>query len=278
MKKFFSILFGLVLSATLHGYTDSDLDGVDDAHDKCPNTPLTDLVDINGCTKKSLVSPHHFDIVLGASYHDSDARTLNKTDTYATSLQVDYYYKNFSLQTSTSYFTTNGSGYSDSGIYDTFVGAAYRWWLTNNLMFRFGMGVLLPTYKSTLNNNNTDYTTTLNVSYNIGKFNIFGGYGYTYIGDDDVNIVSSTRNIVVNYQNTNSFSAGVGVYATKKIYLSTSYHQSNSLYKGVDDIQTASLYGYYSISKHWFSSLSYAYGISDTASKNYTSLKVGYYY
>lgn len=279
MKKLLLLLYAFLLSSVLYGYTDSDLDGVDDAHDKCPNTPISDLVDVNGCTKKSLLSPHHFDIVLGASYYDSDARTLNTTDTYAESIQFDYYYKNFSLQASTSYFSTNGSGFSDSGLYDTFLGGAYKWWIGSDLMVRFGVGTLLPTYSSDLNNNKTDYTASLNLSYNVGMFNLFGGYGYTLVGDDDVDITASDGSVTaVRYQNTNALSAGVGVYMTQKLYGSVSYNQSDSIYKDVEDIKTASIYGYYSISKSWFTSLSYAYGISDSASKNYVSLRVGYYY
>lgn len=32
----------------------TDLDGVDNEHDKCPNTPFMDLVDENGCSVQSL--------------------------------------------------------------------------------------------------------------------------------------------------------------------------------------------------------------------------------
>ena len=43
----------LVLSSTsLLAYEDSDLDGVEDKLDQCPNTSFSDLVDIRGCTKK----------------------------------------------------------------------------------------------------------------------------------------------------------------------------------------------------------------------------------
>ncbi len=272
-------MYVFVFVSTVYGYSDSDLDGVEDAYDKCPNTPLSDLVDTNGCTKKSLLSPHHYDIILGASYYDSDARTLNKTDTYSTSIQLDYYYKNFSAQLATSYFTTDGSGYSDSGLYDTFVGGAYKWWIRNELMVQFGGGVSLPTYKSNLKNNNADYSASLNVSYNKENLNFFGSYVYTLVGDDDVEVVGADGTpVAVSYKNTNAFSAGVGVYATSKLYCSGAYNQSQSIYKGVEDIKTASIYGYYSFDEHFFASASYAYGISDSASKNYLSLKIGYYY
>ena len=279
MKQLFFILFIGLIGANLYAYTDSDLDGVEDSKDKCPNTPLTDLVDINGCSKKSLVSNHHFDIILGASYFDSDSRTVNTTNTVSTSVQFDYYYKNFSLQTYTSYFNTSGNNFSDNGFYDSFIGVAYRFWLSKNFQARVGTGAILPTYDTSLNNNNTDYSATLNLSYRIKKFNIFVGYRYTLINDDNVIITDASGNQrTIAYQNTNSFSAGIGYYINSKLYTSLAYNQSNSIYKNNDDLQTANIYGFYSINKHWFTTLSYSKGLSKSATKNYISLRLGYYF
>lgn len=269
----------VLLSTSLYAYMDSDFDGVEDAQDKCPNTPFTDLVDISGCSVQSLVSPHSVDIIVGASYSDSDYQTLNVTDTLVSTLQIDYYYKNFSLQASTSYFTTEGNGYSDSGLNDSFVGAAYQFKPVEKLYVRVGVGVLLPTYTTTLNNNNTDYTASLNLSYTLDHITLFGGYAYTLINDDDTIIVyddNSTQ--AINYQNTSALSAGVGYNITENMYVSISYNTSNSVYTNVEDIQTASLYGFYSFNKHWFSTFSYARGISDSASKNYAAVRIGYFF
>jgi len=53
MKKliFFSIAAIFSFAATIK---DSDLDGVPDNLDLCPNTPLLETVDINGCSKEQL--------------------------------------------------------------------------------------------------------------------------------------------------------------------------------------------------------------------------------
>ncbi|WP_434580691.1 DUF3187 domain-containing protein [Sulfurimonas sp. NW15] len=271
MKKMFILMMLGMFSASLFAYSDSDMDGVDDSRDKCPNTPLTDLVDINGCTKKSLVSSHHFDIIIGANYAGSNYASLNQTDTYSSSLQIDYYYKNFSLQASTSYYTTNGDGYSENGLNDSFLGASYQFKPLKSFSLRVGAGVLLPTYDTALNNNNTDYTASLNASYALGKVNIFGGYIYTMINDDDI---AGT----VAYQNTNAFSGGLGYYVTNKLYLSGAYNTSDSIYAGVEKIRTVSAYGYYSINMHWFTTFSYAYGLSDSASDQAASVKLGYYF
>ncbi len=280
MKKSILFLAIFLISSSLYAYTDSDMDGVEDALDKCPNTPFTDLVNINGCTKKILVSPHHFDVIVGATYSESDYLTRNTTNTLSSTLQIDYYYKNFSLQASTSYFTTNGDSFSDSGLYDTFLGAAYQFKPLENFSLRVGAGALLPTYNTSLNNNNTDYMASLNLSYNISKFNLFGGYSYTQINDDDVSFVDANGTVTssTRYQNTSAYSLGAGYYMTSSLYLSGGYNSSNSIYQSIEDIQTASVYGYYGINEHWFSTCSYAYGLSDSASKNYVSLRLGYFF
>ena len=278
MKKIFALIAMLLMTSSVFAYSDSDMDGVDDAHDRCPNTSFMELVDINGCAKKSLVSKHHFDIIVGGSYADSDYNTLNKTDTYSSTLQVDYYYENFSLQASTSYFDTEGSGYSETGMYDSYVGASYQFRF-DNLSLRVGAGALLPTYDSSLKNNNTDYSGSASISYSLGSLNIFGGYVYTKINDDDVVITASDGSTTdVLYQDTNSYNGGIGYYLSNNFYMSASYNNAQSIYKGVAEIETASLYGYYSFTGHWFGTFSYAYGLSDTASKNYAALRLGYYF
>lgn len=271
MKKLLILLMLSVLSKTLFAYTDLDMDGVDDSIDKCPNTPLTDLVDINGCTKRMLVSPHHFDIILGTNYSTSTSVSLNKINTFSSSLQVDYYYKKFSLQAYTSYYKTNGENYSDKGMNDSFVGAAYQLKLQETFSLRLGIGVLIPTYNSLLNKNNTDYTASANFSYTLGKVNIFGGYIYTIINDEAISETTI-------YQDTNGWSSGLGYTFTDKLYLSGVYNESKSIYAGIEKIKTISAYGYYSFSSHWFMTCYYAYGLSDSASDNAFSVKLGYYF
>lgn len=277
MKKKTLLVISTLLTINLHAYTDNDMDGVDDAIDKCPNSLFTDLVDISGCSKESLVSPHRYDFIVGVSYSDSDYNTLNATDTLATSLQVDYYYKQFSLQASTSYFKTDGGEYSDSGLYDSFLGASYRLNAIDKLSISMSAGLILPTYDTELDNNNMDYTASVNLSYLIDDMNIFGGYSLSLINDDDVDWVDSDgNNQSTKYQNTNALNAGLGYYLSNKLYMSASYSMSDSIYSGVEDIETVNIYGYYSIDKDRFFTASYSNGLSDSASDNYLSLRLGF--
>jgi len=260
----------MITSLPLFAYSDYDMDGVDDKIDKCPSTPMSDLVDLEGCTKKSLTSPHHFDIIFGMNYSQTSYETLDDSDNITGSLQLDYYYKNFSLQVSSSYYDSSSVTYNDSGINDSFVGAFYKFTPVEKLNIKVGAGAIIPTYESDLDNNNLDTLASINVSYIISNINIFGGFIQTQVNDDDL--------IDVTYQDTSSYSLGLGFYPASNIYVSGAYNSSDSIYESVDTITSASLYTYYSINKNWFSTLSYAMGLSDTASDNYVSLRVGYYF
>jgi len=267
-------LFLLLSISTLFAYDDFDMDGVDDLHDKCPNTPFSELVDISGCTIQSLQSPHHFDFIVGVDYAQTDYRTTEKTDIYSSSIQFDYYYKAFSFQASSSYFNSRSSSYKENGINDSSLALYYNTTAFTNLYIKIGAGVILPTYNTSLNNNNTDYMINLNLSYQLEAFTYFGGYNYIQINDDNIN--SSTLSI--NYQNIQAYNFGLGYYPSEQTYTSISYNSSKSLYSSIEDIKTASFYLYYTLNKHYFTTFSYAYGLSESASKHSTSFKIGYYF
>jgi len=275
MKKSIVIFIASIfLSSGLFAYSDADMDGVADSADQCPNTPFTDLVDIHGCTIKKVKLKQsrqwNADVILGINYSNSNFGTSNQSDTYSTSIQTDFYYKKFSIQASTSYYKATGQNYDEQGLNDSFIGAGYSFKPLENLSMHISMGALLPTYNASLNNNNTDYTASTSLSYTKRNVNIFGGYSYTMINDDDVNTTV--------YQDTNAYNIGLGYYFTNKLYMSGSYNLSNSIYKGSEDIQTASIYGYYTLNKNIFLIFSYAYGLSDSASDNALTLKAGYYF
>lgn len=272
MKKIVLSLI-TVASAALFA-VDSDYDGVEDGRDLCPNTSMSELVSPSGCTIQTLGTQHHFDIIYGLNYYQTDYITLENADTVSQSIQLDYYYKNLSFQLNTSYYNSNSDAYDNSGMNDTFVGAYYTLDSLQNTSIRFGGGLMLPTYETQENNNHTDYIASLNISHTIKTINLFGGYSYTIINDD--NIGSGTSSI--RYQNTDSLSLGAGVYFSEKLYGSLAYTSSESIYKNVDDIDTASLYMFYTIDSNWFTTFNYAYGLSESASDNALSLRIGYYF
>lgn len=270
MKSGLLFIILMLISLDLCAYADSDMDGVEDGMDRCPNTSLSELVDISGCPTKNLLSPHFYDVIVGLDYSDSDYRSVSVADTFSSSLQVDYHYKQFSFQASTSYFNTLNNENSYSGLYDSFIGASYRLKKIDSLSITFGTGVILPTYDTELNNNEMDYTVSTTFSYAFENIDIFGSYAYTLVNDDDVGEIS--------YKNTNAFSVGAGRYVNSKLYMSFAYNLSDSVYNGMEDMRSISAYGYYTIGKNLFSTLNYARGLSDTASKNYVSIRLGYFF
>jgi hypothetical protein len=253
---------------------DSDLDGVDDSRDLCPNTSMSELVSATGCTIQTLGTQHHFDIVYGLNFYDTNYLTLEKTDTLSQTLQVDYYYNKFSLQLNTSYYNSESAMYDESGMNDTFVGAFYTFDSLKNTSVRLGAGFILPTYETPYNNNHTDYVASANISHTIDKINLFGAYSYTIVTDDNVKNATDS----IKYQNTDFISVGAGIYLTDKFYSSLAYSTSESIYKNEDNIDTASVYMFYTIDSNWFSTFNYAYGLSESASDNAFALRIGYYF
>jgi len=264
-KKILILL--VVTSLGLWAYSDYDLDGVDDKTDQCPNTLFSELVDLNGCTIKTLKSEEHFDIIYGINFSQANYVTTKETDTITQSLQVNYYNEDFSIQVSSSYYSSD----DDSGMNDSYIGAYYKLSPRNKLTVRLGAGIILPTYKSEFDNNNLDLRASVNISYMLENTNLFAGYSYTMVNDDDVSGIAA-------YQNTNSFSAGAGFYPQKNLYVSGSYSSSDSIYQDTESIKTVSLYAFYNIDANWFTSFSYAYGLSDSASDNSATLRLGYYF
>ncbi len=282
MQKVLTALSLLTLS--LFAFSDYDMDGVEDTIDRCPNTSLTELVDMHGCTIKNLEGDHHFDVIVGLSLSQFNENTLialsNENSTTVTAvLQADYYYKNFSAQVSTSYFDAQSQSYSNSGQNDSFLGASYQFNPIGTLFVRLGGGLVLPTYDNGYGTNNLDYTASLNVSYLVNNINLFGGYSYTLVNDDDFTYVDSSNNtLYVSYQNTNAFNAGVGFYPSSRLYASLAYNSSDSIYSATEPIRNLSGYLFYTIDKHWFTTFTYAYGLSSSASDHYLSVRLGYYF
>lgn len=272
MKKIVLSLI-TIASAALFAI-DSDFDGVDDTKDLCPNTSMSELVSPSGCTIQTLGTQHYFDIIYGLNFYQTNYTTLEDADTISQSVQLDYYYKKLSFQLNTSYYNSDSKTYDSSGMNDTFVGAYYTLDSLQNTSIRLGAGLILPTYETEYNNNNTDYIASISISHTIKNINLFGAYSYTLINDDNI----KTNTTSIRYQNTNALSLGAGIYFNDKLYTSLAYSTSDSMYKNVQDIDTASFYMFYTIDKNWFTTFNYAYGLSDSASDNALSLRVGYYF
>ena len=245
-------------------YIDSDMDGVPDKNDNCANTPLTELVDLSGCGIKSLVSPHHFDILLGESYSTDNISTLNLS-----SLTVDYYYKAWSLQLSSSFYQSSSKTQSTSGINDTYLNFFYLLKPFKNFYLSMGGGIVFPTYNRA--DNKIDYTSSLYGRYKLEDFSFIMGIGYGKIGDNN-------SDNIVSYNNTLSYTIGTGYNWNSNFYSSLSYSNMNSIFENAEDLESLSLYTYYSFNKHWFSNVNYRYGFLTNDSRQTIGVNLGYYW
>jgi len=93
----------LVITSFIFCSTDSDIDGVDDSIDLCPNTPFDVLVDKDGCPQNKLF-PGKLVLQLGSDI------TFNQTENTANNLNIyaDYMIKEWDFSISSSnYYSTN---------------------------------------------------------------------------------------------------------------------------------------------------------------------------
>ena len=252
------------MASSLVAYVDSDMDGVPDKSDKCANTPLTELVDLSGCTIAKLISEHHFDVVLGQNYTSDNNSTLNLT-----SLRIYYYYKKWSLQLATSYYESTFDTQTNSGQNDTYLNLFYLFKPFENFYLNVGGGVVFPTYDSV--DNKMDYTASLYGRYKWDKLSLILGMGYGKTGD-------SNSNDVVSYNNTISYNTGLGYTWNSNLYSSIGYSKVNSIFEGTEDLESLSLYTYYAIDKHWFTNVNYRNGLLSVGSRESIGANVGYYW
>jgi len=260
----------LLASASLFGYTDSDMDGVEDSLDECPQTPFTDLVDIHGCSI-STPSVIHYDLIMDEEYSQINYASQQYSDTLTTSFEADLYIKNWRLQGLASYYSADSADTSPTGWNDTLINIFYRVTPTEKLTLTPGFGVVIPTYKSGYHNEAVDYTALVDFQYRIDSTKyLFGGYSYTWVNDKDVTQAA--------YQNTQGFQLGMGYSLTPKSTVSLSYNQNDTIYQNVKTVQTVSAGYTQTINAHWLAGVNYSYGLSDSASDHSVIVGLKYHY
>ena len=265
-------LFALYMTTAFAvAYTDSDMDGVEDYYDKCSQTPLSDLVDYDGCSIKSNKKEIFYDIVFGSGYSQINYSSQQSADTMNSYIQSDIYFDKWCFQGIASYYRSDTQTDTKKGWDDTVLNLFYKLLSTEYLSLNLGVGIILPTYESGYNNEALDYRGSVNFEYSIGERNyLFGGYSYTWINDKDRPILT--------YQNTKYFNVGVGYIPNSNATCNISYSSSDSIYKNIKTIQTLGIGYSLDIDPNWFIGAYYDYGLSSSASDHSISAHVGYYF
>ena len=226
----------LVLPLTLYGYSDSDIDGVADSLDRCPNTPFEVLVDATGC---DLNRTDWGRLTLQLDAERLVASSQDRLLTY--NLTLNYTYQQWGVGVSTTRYDSTSS---EEALYLATHYTQRRESLTTQLL----VGVKYYT-DGTLSQDN-DYYTTLTLDYHPTQHaNLFGSYTYTYSPS------STTHHL-------NTTSVGVGYPLLPSWYSSLSYTTSESQEEESDPYQALTLESLYQLSSHTTLSTRYSYTLA----------------
>jgi hypothetical protein len=256
-------LFVLV-STMLFAYSDSDIDGVDDSIDLCPNTDFDILVDENGCPQsKYFPGKIIFQIGSDTSFNEID-ETISNLNIYANYMIKEW---NFSISNSNYQVTNLANDMTDN---DLFLTAGYTF-VKDNIRTRFSLGTKfdLSSRDSSDEERDNDYYASMNIEYFFKeKQNVFFYYSYTISGDSDK----------IDYSNFQSISAGYGYSITDKWYTALSYNFSQNYYPNTDDYKALSLFNSYQFTKNTYATLNYAHTFDDISYSHIVTFNIGVYF
>ena len=240
---------------------DSDIDGVEDSIDLCPNTSFDKLVDENGCPPNERYwGELNIQIGNDISFDTFDERTDNYN------FFTNYQYKKWNISLSnanqTSYDSNNNPSTSTGDIY---LNTGY-FFSNDSLQTKISLGTKIATASSEIGTGENDYFASLSLSHLINeKQNIFAYLSYTLNGDSNE----------TNYKNAIAYSLGTGYMPNKNWYSSLSYDYSSSIYEGEEAYEALSLFNSYSFLEDYFITLNYTYGLDERSYKHTFGLKLG---
>jgi hypothetical protein len=258
----YSLIFStLILTHTLFGYEDSDIDGVDDAIDLCPDTPFDKLVDEDGCPEDK----HYwgaFTLQLGNDISLDEEHNLIKNYSFF----GNYNYKKWNFSLSNSQLTTyDGNDNASSSRGDIYLNLGYEidnTYLQSNLSF----GTKIATADENIGTGENDYFVTLNLSHVTDKQVIlFSQFGYTLTGDSPL----------IEYQNSFAYTLGTGYFILPHWYSALSYDYAQSIYSSTPNYQSLSWMNSYTFLDDYYLSLNYTYGLDNISYPHTLSLKLG---
>ena len=247
--------------SSLLGYEDSDIDGVDDAIDLCPDSSFDKLVDEDGCAEDE----HYWgSVTLQLGNDIALDEDNNKINNY--SFLGSYSYKKWYLSLSNTQQTTydKSNNRSTSGG-DIYFNSGYQL-NHNNLQTDIGFGVKLATANKTIGTGENDYFGSIGFNYFMNeKLMLFTQIGYTFTGDNNE----------TSYQNSLAYSLGAGYMFNPQWYSSISYDDSDSIYQNTERYKSFSWLNSYSFLDDYFISFNYTYGLDDLSYPHIFSLKLG---
>ncbi len=161
------ILFlGLSALFAFANAADSDLDGVPDNLDICPNTPFLETVNKQGCSQSQLkkIKKKKIKFNISAGYEYDNYKNAKSSKLFFTSLSAKK--NNFKLSL---YYSMLNDGYNNGYKSNDLITSLYYYnYSLNNTSLKFGAKIYLPTFF----NDKTDYALFIQGIYFFDKFDI----------------------------------------------------------------------------------------------------------
>jgi len=253
MKKIISIgAFALICHAGV--VKDSDLDGVSDSLDMCPNTSFLETVNKSGCSATQLknLKKNKIRFNFSAGYEYDNYKSYNSSNTLFTSLSA----KKNKLKASLFFSELDdgsGSGYKSSDL----ILSLYDYYYSRDFSLKFGPKVYFPTTYNT----DTDYALLAKGTYYFKDFSIGLSEKHKMYGETGTND-----------KDTITLEFG---YSYKDLYISPYAYTENSAYNSSKWYKYAGISLFYSLNKTLSISLDSSTDLDET--QNYTiSSSIGY--
>ncbi len=237
------------LSLSFGVFKDSDLDGVEDSKDRCPNTPILVLVDKYGCPIEKPRGKFYLRIGTNLISDGPERRASAITS-------IAYYYDRFYVSLTTRYYFYSrlyGSGTGDTTFY-----GSYRIPI-RNLYLIPGLRVRLPTGSDPFTDGDVHLTPSFILDLFLDSLDLFLYTSYTL------------RTLK---RNTYALSLGGGYDVTGRTYMSLSYDTTQSAV-GSGNLNYISVFILHDISRSLYTTLSYSYGLNRRAIDHSLTIRLG---
>jgi len=206
MKKI--AILGLIALGCFAQPIDSDLDGVPDNLDLCPNTPFLETVNKNGCSKQQLSKLKKINYYFNLGYEVDEYKDYKTSNLIFTQLSA----KKDNLKASV-YYSIKDDGYNDGYKSNDLILSGYYYYNKfKNILLKFGAKIYLPTYY----NDKTDYALYIKGSY------FYKNYSFSLSEKHKIYSESGTND-------KDTFMASIGIFYDK-IFLSPYAYTENSMY------------------------------------------------
>jgi len=252
-------IYLLLTLSPLHAFEDSDIDGVADSNDLCPNSSLEDIVDVNGCAEiKKYLGELTF--MVGSDIN------FGETTTTDYNLFSSYSYKRWSFSIANGEESSLDKNNKEiQSIGDLYLSTSYSR-VVDDVYAQLTMGMKVAIGEDEVSSGENDYFTNLGINYALNeRIILLSSLNYTFTEDSNE----------TTYANPLGYSLGIGYIVNEKWYSSLRYQQADSIYRDSEDYKSFSLFNSYNFRENLFGTLNYTRGLDDLSYRDRVSFKLG---